>query len=655
LFPFISVASFLRVGLCRFLRPLAKHSMTDQRVDELREQLRALGYLDAGVDRFLLAPAGRGGGPVSLAIRASIRVGLLGGALLGPAAAIGVGARLPGLITGVQDAVVIALYLGVFFFLAITVTSFLVTVTATTLARPRDGDFARHATRIARVAGWVTSLACLLYLTLWWRNANAGFGWSAPVWTSFALVIAVAISLLLGHAQRVTTLAALASATGPFAALPAAGARSWRVIFGGGALAFAGAAILLITTASIEGTRGPDHPPLTVVGGSPLRVIAIDGFDPAMYDAFARDLTNRFVAVRAALMVGDTSDPARAWTTIATGVPPEVHGVHGIETRRIAGVQGSVGASDSVAAGALRTATDLIRLTRPSVASRDERRAKTVWEIAEDAGLRTAVVNWWATWPAPPGPGIVFTDRAVLRLEQGGALDAEVGPPALYEQLREQWAAIRNGAHGAASQLGAAADPAIAAVLARSAELDATIVGIYRALPGPARDLDVIYLPGLDIAQHALFATGGASTPSETAVRVDALRAYYGFLRTLLGSLLEPSGSTRVVVITQPGRVETAAPGLLVGYTLRNVDDTGPGLRDVKPARVDDIAPTLLQGIGIPLSRELTGSPLGVLQGVAPRRYVDTYGRPFAAPASREGQPLDREAIDRLRSLGYIK
>ena len=77
--------------------------------------------------------------------------------------------------------------------------------------------------------------------------------------------------------------------------------------------------------------------------------------------------------------------------------------MHGIETRRVAGVQGSIAAGGGALARDLRAATDLLRLTQPSVASRDERRAKTFWEVAEDAGLRTAVVNWWATWPAPAG------------------------------------------------------------------------------------------------------------------------------------------------------------------------------------------------------------------------------------------------------------
>jgi hypothetical protein len=67
-----------------------------------------------------------------------------------------------------------------------------------------------------------------------------------------------------------------------------------------------------------------------------------------------------------------------------------------------------------------------------------------------------------------------------------------------------------------------------------------------------------------------------------------------------------------------------------------------------------DVAPTLLHGLGVPLSRELAGTPRPMLAESA-IRYVDTYGRPFSAPAAREGKPLDQEMIDRLRSLGYVK
>jgi hypothetical protein len=57
----------------------------------------------------------------------------------------------------------------------------------------------------------------------------------------------------------------------------------------------------------------------------------------------------------------------------------------------------------------------------------------------------------------------------------------------------------------------------------------------------------------------------------------------------------------------------------------------------------------------VPLSREFAGGVVKWLHAGGARRYVDTYGRPFSAPVSREGRPLDQEMIDRLRSLGYVK
>jgi hypothetical protein len=460
---------------------------------------------------------------------------------------------------------------------------------------------------------------------------------------------------------RITTLAVVAAGGGAAGQLPPVTGTSWRVLVGGALMAFAGASVLLVlTTADSPSAR--DHPPLTVVSqGVSLRVIAIDGFDPGIYESI-RDRVpgaRALFGTRFRLEPQDTSDPARAWTTIATGQPPEVHGVHAIETTRLAGIRGIVAAGNGPLARAIRAATDVVRLTRPSIASRDERRSKTVWEVAEDAGLRTAVVNWWATWPAPPGSGVVITDRAVLRLEHGGALDAEIAPASLYPSLQEAWPGIRKRAADAASAaFGDVTDPGSLSILRRSAELDGTVLGLAQALPGPRRDLDMVYLPGLDIAQYALLSggDGAARAPSAVAARVDALRSYYVFLLRALGEAAVPGQKEIVIVVTQPGRVQSAVPGIL-GFAQ---DGALPAPAPDAAARAVDVAPTVLYALGVPLSREFPGQPLRQLFGGAGlnasrERFVSTYGRPFTPPAARQGQPLDQEMIDRLRSLGYVK
>src|SRR6185503_18147358 len=64
--------------------------------DQVRDELRRLGYLEHGVDRFVLGGAGAGG-VARASARAATRVGLLGGLLFGAAltlAAAGFDARL---------------------------------------------------------------------------------------------------------------------------------------------------------------------------------------------------------------------------------------------------------------------------------------------------------------------------------------------------------------------------------------------------------------------------------------------------------------------------------------------------------------------------------------------------------------------------------
>ena len=596
--------------------------------------------------------------------------------LLGPAAAIGLNGRLPGLVTGPRDAIVVALYLGVLFGAGVSLTACLASLLVAALAGER---IARRARPLSRAAGAAVAVACLAYLTLWWRNANAGFGWTAPVWTGFALAVAVAISLLLGHVVTTAAFAVIlarrgggadrnAPDTARFTSSRSAWSSSWAMHVTAALIAFAGAAALLVVTAPRDaGDRAPV--PLAVVSsGLRVRVIAIDGVDPGVIEKLKDEgriprLAAVLTGVHARLSLEDagaTRDPARAWTTIATGRIPEDHGVRGLETRRLAGVQGSVTASEPSRLGrAVRAASDLLRLTRPAIASGTERRVKTMWEVASDAGLRTAVVNWWATWPVSSDTDgeIVVSDRATLRLERGGTLDAEIAPASLYDTLRARWAALRTEAvaHARAASASLAwGDPETRAVLERSAELDAIQLALIREVSRPLPDLSAVYLPGLDIAQNTLL--GGRDTALAASVvteRLQALRDYYVYLDRLLAGDLSPAAGEAVVVVTEPGRVTAAADGLI------GIMGGIAGPARTLPGRVTDVAPTVLHALGLPLSRELAGTPLtGLFRDDFARRYpvraVATYGRPSPRHTGT-GQPLDEEMIDRLRSLGYVK
>jgi hypothetical protein len=650
---------------------------TEPGIDELRQRLRELGYLDAGVDRFVLAPARRSHRPTIIALLASIRIGVLAAMLLGPAAVIGLIARVPGLITGPRDGIVAALYLGVFFGSSVSIVGFATALLAS-WAATRRGPVGRLVSDRVRAlsiaAGIVVSAASLTYLTLWWRTANAGIDSLGS--TAFALAVAVAISLTLGHAVMVTALAvALSKPTDASAVLRIPG-RSWKTSLATSAAAFIGAAGLLFAVAG-EPARDVTLPPLTVASnGTPVLVLAIDGFDLLFHERLlaAASANPSYVTrgdvvtpvikeapftwlniARADLAPSDSTDPARLWTTIATGVRPEMHGVTTLEPRRIAGLQGSLGAGAT--AHVIGAASDLLRLTRPALASNFERRVKTFWEVAEQAGLKTAVVNWWATWPAPASGGIVVSDRAIVRLNRGGLLDAELAPPDVYERLKSEWGRIRDAARSKVrsrmSQDALFGIPDhVRSTLERSAELDATISELAAEIRTHAQlDLLVVYLPGLDIAQHTLLGGAGAP-PSELNVRITALERYYRFLSRLTRDTVV-NAEGRAVVVTQPGRLHQG-PGVMA------VMGTGFASATRVSGTTLDVAPTILHALGVPLARDLDGDVLsGLFTGESlakfPVRYVATYGHRGTIAVARNGQPLDQETIDRLRSLGYVR
>ena len=630
------------------------------RVDELRQRLRSLGYLDAGVDRFVLGPARGTRGAVTIAAFASMRVGLLAAALLGPAAAVGIATRLPGLVLGPWDAAMVALYLAVLFGIAAAVVSFAASLL---VARAPSSLIDARPQVVARGAGVIVGTACLVYLTLWWRIANIDAAALAPAWTIFVLAIAVAISLLLGHAAAITAFAVMVASRGATHADRMERRSAWGLTAAAAIAAFVGAATLLMTTTEGTVEAGP-APTLAVVSpGFRVTLIAIDGFDPAVLESLGPQRLphlSTLLAGGARLNAGAVRDPAREWTTVSTGQPPDVHGVQGLETRRIAGLQGAVTSSETGGIlSALRGATDLLRLTRPSTASVTDLRTKTLWEVAADAGLRAAVVNWWATWPATQegvNPPIVVSDRATLRLERGGALDGEIAPADVYERLRGEWPRIRQeAAQALTAVVPQDAEPVTREVIQRAAEVDALQVAIASRLEPPRLDLLAIYLPGLDIAQQALLGAGDSISPSQLARRLEALRGYYVYLDGLLAALAAQRVGELIVTVAEPGRIAT------IGHGLIGLSGPAAAARaENVSVRAVDIAPTVLHALGIPASRELAGRPVKDLFAAEfatryPVRQIETYGRRAVPAASREGQPLDREMLERLRSLGYVR
>lgn len=604
-------------------------------VEQVREELRRLGYLETGLDRFVLSGAGAAS-PLRACVAAAARVGLLGGILFGPILALAAAALDPRLLAERRDLAVLALYLVLVSGAATGLAAFLGGMAAAWAGRRlgrSPGPSASGNVGLALGLGW------LIYLALWWRSHASGSPLALQV---TALAAGLGLSLVLGRFGSLAAVAVL-SAGGVGDRLPQARLSrrhllpllaSAAVLLGGGAAA-----------AYLGGVPGSEAPDFAVIPtGLRVRVLGIDGLDARMVEQMAgRGEMPRLKALlasgaRARLKAEPEQVPAIVWTTIATGRGPATHGIRSTGARRLAGMRTPVPLGDSgVLARMLGRATDLLRLTRAQPATSVLRGAKALWNVASEKGLRVGVVNWWATWPADPVNGYLVSDRAFFKLEKAGAFDREAHPPAVFERLQR----LLPGPEGER---------------ARRLDLFHLEAALLLRSEKPP-DLEALYLPGLDIFTMQQLGEAPAEDPAALGSRLDGIRSYYRFVDDLIGRLHDDlRGEDVLVMVGDPGRLARRANASPEGILLFWGRAVAPGDLGLVSAR--DVAPTVLHLAGLPASRELEGSVLEAALSAAfrtshPVRTVGSYGRrPPTVPAE---SAFDREMLEELRSLGYVQ
>lgn len=608
-------------------RPLAP-------VDQVRQELRRLGYFESGLDRFVLGSA-RAGSPFSASWRAALRVGTAGGAVLGVALSLLALSLEPEQPRQPSDLALLALYLAILAGIATTLATLALGLLASWLARAYGRGPGRF---LPRAAALLLAGSGLLYLGLWWRS----HGGEAPALQQATFVaIGAAVAFLLGRFGAVAAVAVL-SAGGLAGSVPEAGLsrRSLLPLLLGATLVF-GSSLAMASYLDSRAELPRDFAVLPT--GLRVRLVGIDGLEQRMTaQMLARQEMPNLAGLlargaRAALKPEPEQVPAIVWTTVATGRGPEAHGIRAASARRLPGMAGPVPLAGHRWSAALARAADMARLTRAEPPTAVLRSAKTFWNVASEKGLRVGIVNWWASWPADPVNGFMVSDRAYLRLEKGGAPEREASPDNAIERLRP---------------LLAGGEPEH-----RARRLDRFHVAALRLLrEGLPPDLEAVYLNGLDVFTMQRLEHAAADVASLDEGLAD-VRAYHRFLDQRIGELSEDLGPKDVLVLAaDPGRfARRAGPGsfgllLLAGGPVRA---TALGAVTER-----DIAPTLLHLLGLPVSRELNGSVLEAalepgFRDAHPVRSVASYGRrPRTGGAASS---FDRDVIQELRSLGYIQ
>lgn len=392
-------------------------------------------------------------------------------------------------------------------------------------------------------------------------------------------------------------------------------------------------------------------------GAAPRRalVIGLDGLDWSIAGPLMeRGRMPNLASLAAAGSTGTmrVPPPLRSpaiWTSAATGVSPERHGISEFfeGTRRV---------------------------------SSASRKAEALWETASASSQTVAVVGWLATWPAEPVRGAMITDQALNPAVREGRvfpLDALSGFPV--------WAAWDFLGLESAARLDRFLpfrwDPAYARLpqpLRRRHDLvkkrlawvfmrDESHVRILEALLKREPALAMIHLWGADHVSHAFWTAGtGAAGEDDRRDFGGVVAAYYEYLDAVVGRLRRAAGpDVLVAALSDHGfQAWTAPPGDPHAFLTGNhAPDAvlllaGPGVRAgarLESPRILDLAPTLARWLALAPPAGYEGRVLE--EAFAPGALADAVPprAPLRRPAPGAPSELSAAEAQRLRAMGYIR
>jgi predicted AlkP superfamily phosphohydrolase/phosphomutase len=438
--------------------------------------------------------------------------------------------------------------------------------------------------------------------------------------------------------------------------------------------------------------------------GERLLVFGMDGADWAYVEPLiARGLMPNLARLRAEgawgpLQSMKPTDSPVIWTTIATGQPPQRHGVRGFLVSRMRRVQAPLRRIKPIRLLGYQTVADWLaeqRVLFEAPVSSLSRREPALWNLMADAGRPVSLLNWWVTWPAEPVVGRVVSERLYYwRFAQRGwgpeseqlthppglaaEIAGEVVPPDAiqYEQAREfvdvdraefdRMMKTAFSKHMLEGEL-----RYFLSMYETNRRVARRLVEMDRRQYGRAADLLVLERL-VDMACHAALAE---SELVEDHLGVSAERqrkfgrvitAAYAAVDRQLGELLQAYGDGNVIVLSDHGfHLVSHWPDWNRTYGHGDAPSgifvaRGPAFT---PGRVDglsvyDVFPLLARLKGLPVADDLAGRiPEEVLSPSARARPITRVARYGAAAPVAEGDAAadDREMMERLRALGYVQ
>ena len=431
-------------------------------------------------------------------------------------------------------------------------------------------------------------------------------------------------------------------------------------------------AVLLLLLGALAAGQGCRKAPVR-----PERVVLL-GFDGADPDLLGALVAQGRLPALAALQQRGAYGPLRTfapvkspvlWTSIATGKTMVKHGI--VDWAHVD--------------------REGLRVPYESTA----RRARTYWEIFDEAGLSTGTLGWWLTSPPPAlRHGYVVGDG--YRVRPGPDL---VHPPELHETLgpllprphdvRREWqrlGLLDYSAERAPQPLPPMAQSILGAYrgyLLSDLTIDRLSDELRRTRPVRVfstyfRVVDVTSHFALHFVDPAVYQAGlAAQSQGRLAPEADARLAAAVAEAALPAYRLMDEIVAKYVAALEPGTLLVICSDHGFGwhdgaYThYHRAQDppagvvflAGPGVRPgyrLQGATVYDIGPTLLHALGLPVGEDMDGRPLERAFEPAwrerfPLRTVATHEHgALPGQAGPRDHALDEKVLEDLRTLGYI-
>ncbi|HKI04453.1 MAG TPA: hypothetical protein VKK31_20915 [Thermoanaerobaculia bacterium] len=593
-------------------------------LEGVRSELRRLGYLDHGFERFLLQDALRPRQPARTLFLLTAKVGLLSGLALALVLSLALTVANGNLTASPLD--LAALFLHLFPPISVATGLAFLVLCGVILLVIRLYHVRRIETLSLVVA--LAAGAGLLAFALRIGQEVLAEGRLPQVILLVIVTPPVVYALIKLVYQGLLTLAIRFTEEAPLGRLFS---RRWL------GLAILSAIALLTVPAVVSARRAPAGPPAALPTGPGERVllIGVDGVLPE--EAGYLMALGELPAMRRLAGEGrvlsyprKAEPPASFWTAVATGVPGPDHGVSSLDSFLPLGMKTPLARTGPLRAWWSRVEVPLgLAEYRPILANR--RRAFTIWELASRGGDPSLAVNWWATYPAEPIPGLVVAHGAFQLLREGA--EGAVAPAAAGGEIAALARALESSPPD--PRLTAALPAAAAAaVLERALRPDRFYRQVFTRGLAQAPRAAALYLPALDIAADGW--RGG------DVAFADLVRSELAETDRLLARALDGVGT--VAVVLDPGRRRQSGEGRVILWRRQGC---GAGRQASSP---EAVAAGLLRALGLPQSEELPPPPAGC-RWAPPPVAVASYGEPRrVAPRGLESA----EYLQSLRSLGYL-